>query len=110
MLESFVSSYCFNISGSMCKYCVLPSILNFFHFLCFIVLFHLSTALDFSSFSVEYIVVSCLFNNSLRFLLQNFLPLSIHRCCGRLPSLKMVLNASVTVLPYLLKGFSIHIY
>ena len=57
--------------------------------LCFIVLFHLSTTLGLSSFSVEYIVVLCLSNNSLRCLLQSSLSLSTHRYCGYLPSLNV---------------------
>ena len=69
ILECFVSLYCFNILGSMSKYCVSPWIVNCFHIL--------STT---------------------------------HTYFGCLPSLKRVLNASVTISPFLLfKGF-IHPY
>ena len=50
--------YCFSIFGSILRYWVLPWTVNRFHILVLIVRFHLSQTLDFSSFSVEYSVMS----------------------------------------------------
>ena len=61
--------YCSTIFGSMSKYTVLPWTVNCFHILVLIVRFHLSHKLDFSSFSVEYSVMSFFSNSSLTFLL-----------------------------------------
>ena len=59
--------YCSNIF--MSRYWVLTWTLNCFHILVLIVRFHLSHTLDFSSFSVEYSVMSFFSNSSLIFLL-----------------------------------------
>ena len=49
--------YWLSIFGSMSRYWVLPWTVNCFNILVLIVRFHLSQTLDFSSFSVEYIVL-----------------------------------------------------
>ena len=86
----------FSIFGCMSKYTVLPWTVNCFHVV-LIVRFHLSQTEDFSSFSVDYSVMSCFCNSSLKSLLQYSFPFSVHIYCGLRSSSKMVLSASVTV-------------
>ena len=101
--------YCFNISGNVSNYSVLPRTVTCFHILVLMVLFHRSPTDEFSSFSCEYICTAFFSKRPLRYLLLNSLPLSTHRYCGFLPSLSL-LKASLTVSPFLSLSGSIQPY
>ena len=94
--------YCSSIFGSTLRYWVLPWTVNCFHILVLIVRFHLSQTLDFSSFLVEYSVMLSFFNSSLTLCVcyNTLAPYQSTDIAGLRPSLKMVLNASVTISPF----------